>query len=92
MSIRPTNQPLEERQYLSCDDAGRLLGVTVDTIRAWIGSRQLVAADVSRGRGDRPRWRIDRADLQAFLAKRRTVAPAPVAERRRVATTGKVYV
>lgn len=81
-----------ERAYLTPRDVAKEIGVQNDTVLAWIASRQLIAADVSRGAGERPRWRIDRADLDAFLARRRTVAPAPVAERRRAATTGKVYV
>lgn len=92
MRTRPMTTPPEEARYLTCDDCALLLGVTVDTIRAWIGSRQLIAADVSRGRGERPRWRIDRTDLDRFLAARRTAELPPVAERRRTVTTGKVYV
>lgn len=81
-----------EREYLTPRNVTEEVGVKNDTVLAWIASRQLIAVDVSRGAGERPRWRIDRRDLDAFLAARRTVAPAPVAQRRRVATSGKVYV
>lgn len=83
---------LSERAYLTPREIAKTIGVQNDTVLAWIATRQLIAADVSRGAGERPRWRIDRRDLDAFLAARRTVAPAPVAPRRRAATTGKQYV
>lgn len=81
-----------EKAYLTPSQVAREIGVQGDTVLAWIHSRQLLALDVSRGAGERPRWRIDRRDLEAFLSKRRTVSPPPVAERRRAVTTGKVYV
>lgn len=74
---------LTQAAFLSVGDVKRRLGVTDDTVLAWIKSRDLVAMDVSRGRGERPRWRISEADLQGFLDRRRTVEPRPVAEKKR---------
>lgn len=83
---------LSIKAYLTPSQVAREIGVQGDTVLAWIHSRQLLALDVSRGAGERPRWRIDRHDLEAFLAKRRTVAPPPATERRRVEKSGKQYV
>ena len=73
---------IEKPAYMTPADVARELNVDEDTVRAWIAKRQLIAADVSRGAGQRPRWRISRADLEAFLQRRRTV-DAPKPERRK---------
>lgn len=74
---------IEKPAYSTPADVARELNVDEDTVRAWISKRQLIAADVSRGAGQRPRWRISRADLEAFLESRRTASPAPKLERQK---------
>ena len=74
-----TSQP----EFNSVTDIGHRLGVTTDTVLAYIKSGELVAVDVSRGRGERPRWRISESDLLGFLQRRRTASPAPKPERRK---------
>lgn len=49
------------------------IGVQYSTVLAWIHARQLPALDISSGSGQKPRYRISRHDLDAFLASRRTV-------------------
>lgn len=72
----------DERRFLRVRDVATELGVATDVVLSWIGSRKLIAADVSKGSGARPRWRIDRGDLDTFLAGRRTtLAAAPAARR-----------
>ena len=74
---------LPDKAFLTPVQVAREIGVQGDTVLAWIHSRQLLALDVSRGAGQRPRWRISRADLEAFLESRRTASPAPAPERKR---------
>ena len=69
-------------QYLTTSDAAELLAVTVDKITDLIHAGQLAAVDVSLHRGGKARWRISAADLEAFLAARRT-SPRPRATRKR---------
>lgn len=62
--------------------AGR---VSKGTALGWIHSGQLVATVVSeRPDSRRPRYRVDPADLAAFLASRRTRPPAKAGRRKRV--------
>jgi len=48
-----------------------------------IHSGQLPAVDVSLHRGGKARWRIAVADLETFLASRRTSPPPPRPQRRK---------
>ena len=60
------------------------LGIRQSKIATWIRSGELTAVDVSESRGGRPRWRIRRADLEAFLLRRQSQKPAePIRRRRR---------
>ena len=69
------------KPFLSVAEVASEIGVRPDLVLSWVASRHLVAADVSRGRGVRPRWRIDRRDLDAFLAARKTASVATVSRR-----------
>lgn len=82
MSQQEINQP----KFLSVADITRRLAVTADTVLVWIKRGDLIAMDVSRGRGERPRWRISEADLQGFLDRRRTVPLATLDAKRRKGT------
>lgn len=64
------------------------LGVSPDKVHAWIRSGELAACDLSERRGCRPRWRVDPADLDAFLSRRRAQPPAP--RQRRLRTRPEV--
>lgn len=72
-----------ERQFLTPAEVAAELGLTRDVVLCWIHQHMLVASDVSRRAGQRPRWRIDRADLDAFLASRRTIQAEPKPSRRK---------
>jgi len=56
------------------------LGVAAETVISWIRSGELPAANVARRGCRRPRYRVDPADLAAFLAARRPDAPPPTAK------------
>jgi excisionase family DNA binding protein len=65
-----------EREYLTPPQAATLLGVHHDSVLTWIHSGELRASDLTATRGARPRWRIHRADLEAFLQRRAAKPPA----------------
>jgi len=48
-----------------------LLGVSTDTVLAWINSSELSALNLAADKSTRPIWRVERESLQAFLARRR---------------------
>ena len=65
------------------------LGVAEETVRGWITSGELRAANLARRGCARPRYRVDPADLEAFLAARRPGAPpAARSARRRAKESG----
>ena len=72
------------RSKLTPPQLGKMWGVSPDKILAFIRSGELRAIDVSSNRGSpRPRYLIDRADIEAFETARTVVPPAPRARRRR---------
>jgi hypothetical protein len=67
---------------LTAPQAAELRGVSLEKIHAFIRSGEVRAIDVSQGRGQRPRYRIHPADLEAFEQARR-VCPPPKLKCRR---------
>ena len=59
------------------------LSVAEETVRGWIASGELTAVNVASRGCRRPRYRVDPADLEMFLAARRPNAPPPVRPPRR---------
>jgi hypothetical protein len=60
------------------------LGVAPETVIGWIRGGELIASNVAKRSCRRPRYRVDPADLEAFLAARRPNAPfTPKVRRRR---------
>lgn len=77
-------------ELLSAGMVSEVLGVNIDIVRRWIASGELPAVDVSEHRAERRRWRVRRADLEAFLVARQSApAAAPVARRRKSATVAQ---
>ena len=78
------NTPTESsgREFLTPQKIGELLGVGHDKVLGFIRTGELRAIDLSTTRGKRPRWRISRDDLDAFLA-RRSATPPPKPRRQR---------
>ena len=70
-----------EDEFSTPPQVAKLLKVSADKIRAFIKTEELVAVDVSQHRGQRPRYRISRDALHAFLA-RRSSSPPPKPRRR----------
>ena len=71
--MSPTNTTTHE--YLTAPQLGKELMLGHDKVLDWIHSGELRAVDVSNKRGQRPRWRISRDDLDAFLARRSATPP-----------------
>lgn len=71
-----------DKAFLSPPEIAELLGVGHSKVLAWIMRGELRASDVATVRGQRPRYKVARADLDAFLARRSTT-PEPETPRRR---------
>jgi hypothetical protein len=48
--------------YLAPKHVANELNVSIDSVLAWIHSKQLIAIDVSKSASERARWRIERTD------------------------------
>jgi excisionase family DNA binding protein len=59
-----------EGKFLTPSEVAELLGVAPDKITFWIATRQLIAVNIALRAGGKPRWRISRASLDAFLRSR----------------------
>ncbi len=68
------------KEWMTLPEIAREIRIRQATVAGWIRSGALPAYDVSTGR--RPRYRIRRADLDAFL-ERRAVVPTPATPIRR---------
>jgi len=77
--------------YLTPPEVAKLLRVRIDKVRGWIRRGELAAVDVSETIGGRPRYRIARDDLDAFLRRRQVTTP-PVTVRGRRQPAIKQYV
>lgn len=75
---------MSDLDALTVADVARLRKVDPRTVLGWIHSGQLVASDESeRGEaGAKPRYRIDPAELRAFVERRKR-RPTPKADRRK---------
>ena len=72
----------DHQQYVSPPEIAKVLRVSHAKVLRWIRSGDLLAADLATHRGQRPRWRIARSDLDDFLAHR-AATPLPQPGRRR---------
>jgi excisionase family DNA binding protein len=65
--------------HLTVAQIAERLGIAPGKILTWISTGELAAIDTSASRNQRPRWRIDPADLEIFLASRRSAPPVKAA-------------
>jgi excisionase family DNA binding protein len=71
-------------KLLTVAEAAETLRVDQRRVLSWIATKELVAMNVAeKPNGERPRWRIAAAELDAFLARRQTTPLPAVARRRR---------
>jgi hypothetical protein len=86
---------LDSNQFLTPPAVGRLLGCGSDKVLSLIRSGELRASNLASG-SQRPRWKINPADLEALLERRSNSAgshsAAPQATRRRIPQAVKKYV
>lgn len=74
--------------YMTPQAVAELLGLDDKKVLGWIADGSLPAFNVAKStRGERPRWRIAKDDLQNFLAARRS-SPPPVTQPRRTKLAG----
>ncbi len=78
----------DQRHTLSPPQVAKQLGVDAATVISWIRSRQLKASNVGKG-GQRPRFRIQHSDLDAFL-KSRQIQPVAKRQRRSKLPAGEI--
>jgi len=67
--IDATAEPERERTTLSPPEVAQQLGVTPETVIGWIKSGALKATNVGKGKA-RPRYRIQRTNIDLFLQSR----------------------
>jgi excisionase family DNA binding protein len=85
LAERASKEPTASPRFLSAPAVAHLLGIDHSKVLRWIASGELPAIDVSQNHGGRPRWRVDPADLDSFLLRRRTrSAPAAGPRRQRM--------
>jgi excisionase family DNA binding protein len=77
-----------ERTYLTPPEVARVLRVSPHKVLGWIRRGHLRAVNV--GNGSRPRYRISRDSLDAFVLARQVVPPQPRAQRRRRPVRGRL--
>ena len=68
--------------YITPSTYAKRLGVSVHKVHFWIKSGELVAINVARDAGRRPRWSIP-ADALIDFERRRLAQPKPEVPRRR---------
>ena len=81
------NAVLASRAKLTPPQLARLWGISPDKVLNWIRSGELRAINVAERRGGRPRYLIDRADIQAFETRRAVIAIVPVRRRSKPRST-----
>lgn len=68
-------------EFLTPSEVAKLLRVSYEKVLNWIRSGKLTAANLSDGL--RPRYRIERGDVEAFLRSRQVQPPQATTRRRR---------
>jgi excisionase family DNA binding protein len=63
-------QPADEQTTLTIKQAASRVGVSADTVRDWITSKQLKASNIGKGKV-KARYRIAVTDLDAFMVGRK---------------------
>ncbi len=83
VSAETVRRSVADKQYLTTGESAKLSGFTIQKIRRLVELGRIPATNTSTG--DRPRWTIRRADLEAFLTPTnvRRDSPRPTATRRR---------
>jgi excisionase family DNA binding protein len=87
----PDSPSTTATRYLTPPAIAARLGVAEETVRLWITSGELPAANVAKRSCRRPRYRVAPEDLETFLAARRPNAKlAATPTRRRKQESGVI--
>ena len=79
-------------EFLTTRQCAEMLSVDVGKIGDWIAAGDLLAVNVATVSGGiRPRWRISRQALDAFLAARQTRTATPAPRRKRQEASSSYY-
>jgi hypothetical protein len=81
---------IAQSRHLTPPKIATRLGVAPETVIGWIRDGELIASNVAKRSCRRPRYRVDPADLEAFLATRRPNAPSTSRARRRRQESGVI--
>ena len=65
----PTKRKNVERTHVTPRDICDSVGLGIETVLGWIHSGELKASNIAKS-SLRPRWRIEKVDLKAFLDAR----------------------
>lgn len=76
--------------YHTAAEVAAQFSVRIDTVLSWIHDGSLIAINVARRPGGRPRWRIAAEALEQFVATRSAQAKRVPARRRRRAGHGVI--
>lgn len=78
--------------YLTTRQVAEFLSVDIGKVGDFIAGGDLLAVNVAKnGGGIRPRWRISRQALDAFLAARQTQPATPTPRKRREENAAAYY-
>jgi excisionase family DNA binding protein len=80
--------PEDKADVLTVAGVARFLGVNRGKVLGWIRSGELNAVNLSRGQ--RPRYRVSRHDLDAFMKRRTKTPPEPRKQRKRKLPAGMI--
>ncbi|MBR9800290.1 helix-turn-helix domain-containing protein [bacterium] len=81
--MQGTDANLNDKAILSPVECARYMGVNRELILRWIHHGKLHASNISEGK--RPRWKIRREDIEAFLAERSNRKPDTKTRRKKPA-------
>ena len=84
-------KPVPDGSTLTVTEAASLLKVNRDKILGWINAGRIRAANTAKADSRLPRYRITRADLDAFLARRTKMTTQPTKRRRLPAAEIRYY-
>ena len=66
------------RSWLKVPEAAADYGISDTKVLGWIRSGELRAVNVAASRCGRPRWRIEKSELERFMAARMNATPVKV--------------
>ena len=69
------------QQFVTPNQAAEIIGVGPDHIRALIGDHSIKATNI--GRGKIARWRIERTEVESYMARHQRLNPTGRSRRRR---------